>query len=102
MGAVIPDSKRGAVGQFLDQGGYLPEWVTPLNPPEKGRGGDDAPGSSGGGEIFFRPRSCPSDSRQNFLGGRDRKSENLLNRLNHQSLCCYSSQTSLWDLQFHI
>ena len=25
----------------------------PLNPPEKGRGGDDAPGSSGGGEIFF-------------------------------------------------
>ena len=54
MGAVIPARKRVAVGQFLGQGGYLPEWLTPpLNPPEKGQGGDDAPGASGGGENFF-------------------------------------------------
>ena len=53
MGAVIPARKRVAVGQFLGQGGYQPEGFTPLNPPEKGRGGDDAPGSSGGVGNFF-------------------------------------------------
>jgi len=53
MGAVIPARKRVAVGQFLDQGGYLPEWLPPPKSPEKGQGGVDAPGSSGGVGNFF-------------------------------------------------
>ena len=54
MTPVIPARKGVPVGQFLGQGGYLPEGFTPLNPPEKGQGGDDALGSSGGGEIFLQ------------------------------------------------
>ncbi|HCI53091.1 MAG TPA: hypothetical protein DE312_07235 [Gallionella sp.] len=35
MGAVILAPKRVAVGQFLGQGGFLPEWLPPLTPPQK-------------------------------------------------------------------
>ena len=38
MGAVIPARKRVAVGQFLGQGGYLPEWLTPLKSPVNSTG----------------------------------------------------------------